>query len=94
MKSYFEVNSVEQLCKLMGLDASVAPRIILRISLAKAIRSVIEKKKLTHAQAAEKTGVGRTVITAIVNGNLDRISTDRLLDIAQGLGLQYQLQVA
>jgi predicted XRE-type DNA-binding protein len=62
--------------------------------LAKAIRKTIEKKELTHAQASVKTGIGRTVITAIMNGNLDKISTDRLIDIAQALGLKLHLKVA
>ncbi len=49
----------------------------------KGIRRVIEKKELTHAQAAKVSGMGRTVITAIMNGNLDKISTDRLIDVAK-----------
>ena len=49
---------------------------------------------MTHQQAAEKSDVGRTVITAIMNGNLQKITTDRLIDIAQGLGLKVQLKIA
>lgn len=64
------------------------------LELAKAIRNVIVKGKLTHVQVGSKAKVGRTVITAIVNGNLDRISTDRILDVAQGLGLKFRLRVA
>lgn len=60
--------------------------------LAKSIRKTIEKLKLTHVEAAEKTGMGRTVITAVMNGNLNKISTDRLIDIAQALGLKFQLK--
>lgn len=51
------------------------------------------KKKYTHAEAAKKADVGRTVITAIMNGDLRRISTDRLIDIAHNLGLTVQLKV-
>ena len=39
-------------------------------------------------------GVGRTVLTAILNGNTTHISTDRLIDIAQNLGLTVSLRVA
>ncbi|MGE0631424.1 MAG: helix-turn-helix domain-containing protein [Pseudobdellovibrionaceae bacterium] len=94
MKSYFEAKNLNELCALMGLPESEAPKLRMRLDLAKAIRRVIEKKHLTHVQASEKTGVGRTVITAIMNGNLDKISTDRLIDIAQALGLRLQLKVA
>ena len=94
MKSYFEAKNIEDLCILMGLPETEAPKLRIRLDLAKAIRRVIEKKGLTHVRASEKTGVGRTVITAILNGNLDKISTDRLMDVAQALGLKLQLKVA
>jgi predicted XRE-type DNA-binding protein len=94
MKSYLEAKNSKELCKLMGLPQSEAPKIEMRTQLVVAIKRAIEKQKLTHVQAAEKTGIGRTVITAIVNGNLRRISTDRLIDVAQHLGLRVQLKVA
>ncbi len=93
MKSYFEAKNLAELCKLMGLPKSEAPKLRMRLDLAKAIRKTIEKKNLTHVEASETTGIGRTVITAIMNGNLDKISTDRLMDIAQALGLKLQLKV-
>jgi predicted XRE-type DNA-binding protein len=94
MKSYFEAKNAKDLCKLLGVPASEAPKIEMRTQLAVAIKRSIEKNELTHAQAASQAGVGRTVITAIVGGNLHRISTDRLIDIAQSLGLRVQLKVA
>ena len=77
-----------------GLPESEAPKVEMRVQLVVAIKRSIEKQGLTQAQAAVKAGVGRTVITAIVNGNLARISTDRLIDVAQNLGLRVQLKVA
>jgi predicted XRE-type DNA-binding protein len=94
MKNYFEAKNTKELCKLLGLPPSAAPKIEIRIELASAIRNELERQELTHAQAAKKTGVGRTVITAIANGNLKSISTDRLIDVAQGLGLKIQVKVA
>jgi predicted XRE-type DNA-binding protein len=94
MKSYLEAKNAKELCKLMGLPETEAPKIEMRTQLVVAIKRSIERQKLTHAQASAKSGVGRTVITAIVNGNLDRISTDRLIDVAQNLGLKVQLRVA
>lgn len=94
MKSYFEAKNLGDLCILLGVPETEAPKLKIRLELAKAIRRVIEKKDLTHAQASAKSGVGRTVMTAIMNGNLDKISTDRLIDIAQSLGLRLHLKVA
>ena len=94
MKSYFEAKNLQELCTLMGLPESEAPKLRIRLDLAKGIRRAIEKKSFTHAEAAQETGIGRTVITAIMNGNLNKISTDRLIDIAQALGLRLHLKVA
>ena len=47
---------------------------------AKNAKELCKLLKLTQAQAATKAGVGRTVITAIVNGNLESISKDRQLE--------------
>jgi len=93
-KEYLEAKNTKELCQLLGLPASEAPKIEIRKDLFVAIKKTIEKQKLTHQEAAEKTSVGRTVITAIVNGNLKKISTDRLLDIAAALGLSIKVKVA
>ena len=94
MKSYLEAKNARELCKVLGLPASEAPKIEMRTQLVVAIKRAIERGKLTHQEAAKKTDVGRTIITAIVNGNLESISTDRLIDVAQGLGIKMQLKVA
>lgn len=94
MKNYFEAKNITELVELLGLPKSQAPKIEMRLELAQAIRKTIEKQKLTHAEAAKKAKVGRTVITAIANGNLQSISTDRLIDVAQSLGLRIHMKVA
>ena len=94
MKNYLEAKNAKELCRLMGFPKSEASKIEMRTQLAVSIKRAVEKQGLTQAQAAEKAHVGRTVITAIVNGNLHRISTDRLIDVAQNLGLKVQLKVA
>lgn len=94
MKTYLEAKDTKELCKLLELPTSSARKIEIRIDLAIAIRKELEHQGLTQAQAAKKAGVGRTVIAAITNGNLQSISTDRLIDVAQGLGLDIQLLVA
>ena len=94
MKNFKEAKNIQELCKILGLPTSEGPKVKMRVDLAMAIRHLIERKKMTHQQAAEKSDVGRTVITAIMNGNLEKITTDRLIDIAQGLGLKVQLKIA
>ena len=91
---YIEAKTTEELCEVLGLPRSYAPIVKFRTDLVVAIRKIVRKKRWTHAQAAKKANVGRTVITAVMNGNLDGVSTDRLMDIAQALGLKLKLEVA
>lgn len=94
MKNYTEVKTMKELAKALKLPKGEAAKIEMRTDLTVAIKKAVEKKRLTHAEAAKRAGVGRTVITAILNGNTTHISTDRLIDIAQNLGLTVTLRVA
>ena len=93
-KNYFEAKNTKELCKILGVPETEAPKIEIRRNLVIAIRKAVKKNDWTHQVAAEQANVGRTVITAIVNGNLEKISTDRLIDVAHSLGLKVQLKVA
>ena len=94
MKLYFEAKNIKELCRILKIPKSQAAKVEIRRNLVIAIRNIIEENKWTQAEAAKKVNVGRTVITAIVNGNIQNISTDRLIDIAYNLGLSLQLKVA
>ena len=94
MKNYTEVKNIKELAKTLKLPKSEAAKIEMRTSLVIAVRRAVMKKHLTHAEAAKIANVGRTVITAILNGNTTHVSTDRLIDIAQNLGLTVTLKVA
>jgi predicted XRE-type DNA-binding protein len=91
---YIEAKTTEDLCRALGLPKDHAPRIRLRIDLVAAIRRQLERNGWTHADAAKRAGTGRTVITAVVNANLESISTDKLLDIAERLGVRVSVKVA
>ncbi|MBI3535601.1 MAG: XRE family transcriptional regulator [Deltaproteobacteria bacterium] len=94
MKSYIEAKSMSDLGKIMRLPKGQISKIEMRTNLVIAIKKNIEKMNFTHARAAQHARVGRTVITSIMNGNTIHISTDRLIDIAQNLGLTITLKVA
>jgi predicted XRE-type DNA-binding protein len=94
MKNYTEAKNIKELTKLLDLPKVEAAKIEMRTDLVVAIRKTVAKRGLTHAAAAKLAGVGRTVITAILNGNTTHVSTDRLIDIAQNLGLRVTLRVA
>ena len=93
-QAYFEARTTKELCKVLGLPPTEAPKVAMRRDLVIAIKRSIEANGWTHAEAAKVASVGRTVITAVVNGNIGHVSTDRLIDIAQRVGLQIKLKVA
>ena len=94
MKNYVEVKNRKDLIQILGLSEAAGVRAKLRVQLVIGIRNALMRQKLTQMQGAEMAHVGRTVITAIVNGNLSKISTDRLLEIADRLGVKMQFKVA
>lgn len=93
MSAYVEAKNIGELCEVLGLPASQAPKAAIRRDLVIAITGVVEKRHLTHATAAKEAKVGRTVITAVINGNIKSVSTDRLIDIAHALGLTVSMKV-
>ena len=93
-KEFFEAKSTKQLCKILGVSDAEASKIEIRRHLVVSIKRAVEENCWTHVEAAREAGVGRTVMTAILNGNLEKISTDRLIDIAHRVGLRLTLKVA
>ena len=66
----------------------------IRLRLSLAIKKAIEEKGLTHVNAALIARTPRTSLTAIANGNLERVSMDRLVTIAHRLGVGISLRLA
>ena len=66
----------------------------MRDAIATGIKDIIKRNGYTHACAAERTGFGRTVVTAVVNDNLDKISTERLLKMGSRIGLKITVQIS
>ncbi len=93
-KPFLEARNSKELCELLGLSASHAAKLEIRRELVIAIRDRLVEKHWTHLQASKLAEVGRTVITAIVNGDVGKISTDRLIDVADRLGLHVEIKVA
>lgn len=93
-KNYVEAKNIKELGQILKLPKKEAARVEMRTSLAVAVRRRIKSLGLTHVEAAKWAGVGRTVITTIMIGDTTSISTERLIDIAHGLGLTVTLKVA
>lgn len=91
MKKKTAKNAAE-LSELLGLDPSDAVEAELKSSLMNKIRKEVQKQKLTHKEVANLSGVGRTVITGIVNCSIQRITIDRLVKVLSSLGVKAELK--
>ena len=62
--------------------------------LLKKLRQVVHQESLTHAEVAQRGGSSRTRVTAILNGNLDSVSTDLLIRLLGALGYRVKISVS
>jgi predicted XRE-type DNA-binding protein len=76
-----------------ALTAEQKTLVQLKSELVLALRKRLRKEGLTHEDAAERSGVSRSSLTAMVGGNLVSVSLDRLLDVCLKLGVNLKFQV-
>lgn len=81
------IKNTKALSKLLGLSESEAIEAEIKTEIMVKIRDEVKKLNLTHQEIADITGVGRTVITQIVNCSIQRITIDRLLKVLISLGI-------
>ena len=81
------VKTAKDLSKLLGLSEADAIEAEIKAGMMKKIRDIVSKQGLTHQEVADRSGVGRTVITQFVNCSIQRITIDRLLKVLISLGI-------
>jgi predicted XRE-type DNA-binding protein len=82
----------EALAEALGLGHAESQEWQVQHALLKKIRQVVAEQSLTHAEVARRAGSSRTRVTAILNGNLDQVSSDLLIRLLSGLG--YRVKVS
>lgn len=84
----------EALACTLGLSGSEAHEWQVQHALLKKLRQVVRDESLTHAQVAQRGGSSRTRVTAILNGNLDNVSSDLLIRLLSALGYRVKVSVS
>jgi predicted XRE-type DNA-binding protein len=85
--------NLHELARALGLTPAQGAEIEVRSVLCDKLISVAHREGLTGAQIARSAGASRTRITAILNRNLQGISTDLLLRVLGSLGYRAQIKV-
>ena len=85
--------SPEDLAWALGLPKTEAKKWQVQYALLKRLKEIVGKHKVTHAEIAKRSGTSRTRVTAILNEDLEHVSTDLLIRILGSLGYQVKVSV-
>ena len=86
-------NTPEELASHLGLSPVAAKEWQVRRVLLKRLKEIAGREKITHADIAKRAGTSRTRVTAILNDDLEHVSTDLLIRILASLGYRVKVSV-
>ena len=84
----------EELAKALGLSAAEAKEWQVQYALLKRLKEIVRRQNITHADLAKRAGTSRTRVTAILNGNLEHVSSDLLIRMLGSLGYRVRISVS
>jgi predicted XRE-type DNA-binding protein len=84
----------EALARTLGLTGAEAYEWQVQHALLKKLRQVVRSQSLTHAEVARRGGSSRTRVTAILNGNLENVSSDLLIRLLSALGYRVKVSIS
>ena len=67
---------------------------LLKANLVFQIAQLIDKKKLTQAKVAERTGLDQPKVSRLLRGHMDGFSVDRLFAILNRLGHSVEVRIS
>ena len=83
--------NAHELARALDLAEADRQTMEIQMEIAEEIMREVDRQGLTHAALARLAGTSRTRITAILNGNLEQVSTDLLLRILASLGIRAKI---
>src|SRR6202163_1241435 len=69
----------EDLAAALGLSDAAAKEWQVQHILVKRLKEIARREKITHAEIARRAGTSRTRVTAILNDDLEHVSSDLLI---------------
>ena len=77
----------------IGFPVAEAERELLKADLACEIQTILQKRKLTQANAGEILSIDRADVSRLKNGDFDRFSVDRLFTFLNRLNHNVEIQI-
>ena len=84
----------EALAEALNLSAADAKEWQVPYELLKRLKGIVQREKFTHAEIAKRARTSRTRVTAILNNNLESVSSDLLIRVLGGLGYRVKVSVS
>lgn len=78
----------------LGFPPQEAEVMLLRATLAEALRSWIDREQLTQAQAAKRLGIAQPRVSEITRGKVELLSLDYLVGLCAQAGISVGLKLA
>lgn len=88
------VHGPDELARTLGLSSAESEEWRVQHALLERLRKIVRDEALTHAEVARRGRSSRTRVTAILNGNLDNVSSDLLIRLLRGLGYRVKVSVS
>lgn len=83
----------DELAHVLGSSSIEAEEWRVQHALLERLRKIVRDESLTHAEVARRGRSSRTRVTAILNGNLDNVSSDLLIRLLRGVGYRVKVSV-
>ncbi len=84
----------EELAGALGLGDAEAQEWRVQHALFERFAKAVDESGLPHAEIARRAGSSRPRVTAILNGNLDNVSTDLLVRLLGAIGYRVEVSVS
>jgi predicted XRE-type DNA-binding protein len=85
--------TTDQLSRMLSISKTRALEATLKAQLIAAVVRETDRRGLTHAELAQRSGLARSAVTGILAGSLQRVTIDRLLRLVQAAGLEAAIRI-
>jgi len=83
----------KELAKKLGVSPARGMEAVIKAQLIDAVIKEAERRGLTHAELARRSGLSRSAVTGILAGSLQKVTIDRLLRLVEAAGLVAEVKV-
>ena len=83
----------DRLAKMLSIPKARGLEAVVKARLIAAVLREVDRRGLTHARLAERSGLPRSAVTGILSGSLQKVTIDRVLRLVEAAGLEADIRV-